>query len=106
MEEKHELYTFKDGFTMDCRFFVDKAGHKYGVEDWKKALAEKRFSEIAQYIQWGFTKDDMKMLAKLHESGYQREKIEDLLEDCNFHTERGLFIDGQYKEAIKRIMRR
>ena len=85
---------------------MDKAGHKYGVEDWKKALAEKRFSEIAQYIQWGFTKDDMKMLAKLHESGYQREKIEDLLEDCNFHTERGLFVDGQYKEAIKRIMRR
>lgn len=43
-----------------------------------------------------FTKNDIKELAKLHESGKYREKIEDLLEDCNFHSLNSYFQAGDY----------
>ena len=65
--------------------------------DWDSALSgvEKGYM-LSGTIGWGFTKNDIKELAKLHESGKHREKIEDLLEDCNFHSLNGYFQAGDY----------
>ena len=40
----------------------------------------------------------------LHQWNLFREKIEDLLEDCNFHTECGLLNEGKYDECLLTIM--
>lgn len=65
--------------------------------DWDSALSgvEKGYM-LSSTIGWGFTKNDIKELAKLHESGKYREKIGDLLEDCNFHSLNSYFQAGDY----------
>lgn len=65
--------------------------------DWDSALSgvEKGYM-LSSTIGWGLTKNDIKELAKLHESGKYREKIEDLLEDCNFHSLNSYFQAGDY----------
>ena len=65
--------------------------------DWDSALSgvEKGYM-LSSTIGWSFTKNDIKELAKLHESGKYREKIEDLLEDCNFHSLNSYFQAGNY----------
>lgn len=65
--------------------------------DWDSALSgvEKGYM-LSSTIGWGFTKNDIKELAKLHESGKYREKIEDLLEDCNYHSLNSYFQAGDY----------
>ena len=80
MVEKVETYRLQNG---------------YGVAGYNEIT----YREIAAYIQWGFTVDDKRMLAKLHKEGFQRKKIEDLLEDCNFHTMRSCFHAGRYREG-------
>ena len=107
MVEKFETYRIQNGYgvagynEITYRYFEDEKGRKYGVENWRKTLAEKPYGEIAAYIQWGFTVDDKRMLAKLHKEGFQRKKIEDLLEDCNFHTMRRCFHAGRYREGLR-----
>jgi len=54
--------------------------------------------EPSAKVHWGFTKDDLLELCRLHESGKHREKIVDLLEDCNFHTYNGFLIDKNYED--------
>ena len=61
------------------------------------------FNDISQAIEWGFTLQDLFVLCCLHEAGKHREKIEELLTDCNFHTECGLLHDGKYDECRKVI---
>jgi hypothetical protein len=43
---------------------------------------------------------DLIILGTIHKKGYFRAKIEDLLEDCNFHLECGLLADGKYDEYM------
>ena len=59
---------------------------------------------ISPKIKWGFTMQDLLILCDLHEAGYFRDKIVDLLEDCNFHIECGLIDDGKYAECRKMIL--
>lgn len=99
--EKTETCKTAGGGEITFRYFEDETGHKYGVPDWEKALTEKPYGKIASYIAWGFTHDDLRKLAELHMAGFQRQKIEDLLVDCNFHTECDLFRWGKYEEALK-----
>ena len=52
--------------------------------------------QLSSKIGWGFWDEDIQELARIHRSGKFQKKIEDLLEDCNFHYEREDFIEGRY----------
>ena len=54
-------------------------------------------------IHWSFSSQDLLVLCCLHEAGFFQQEIEDLLEDCNFHTENGLMSEGKYDECRKLI---
>lgn len=71
-------------------------------KDWFRALDNKGKWSSAT-IEWGFTDQDLFVLCCLHEAGFFREEIIDLLEDCNFHTECGLLDEGKYDECRKLI---
>lgn len=66
--------------------------------DWNKALSKMDEEPIAGIIGWGFYLQDLLVLGALHEHGLHRERIHDLLEDCNFHLENRLLYDGKYEE--------
>lgn len=69
--------------------------------DWRKALRSVRKGEaLSGAIGYGFTHNDIVTLAKLHKANRFRKKIEDLLEDCNFHTESADFADGRYDKYL------
>ena len=85
-----------------------------GIVDYKKIFAsidirldfDKAFSsvkdgcDLSYPLGFGFTPEDIKNLALLHKAGKHRKKIEDLLEDCNFHQECGAFAAGDYDDYI------
>lgn len=73
--------------------------------DWDKALSEvDGGTELSMAIGWGFTGQDLLVLTCLHEAGLHRQKIYDLLEDCNFHRENALLAEGKYDECRKVIV--
>lgn len=57
--------------------------------------------ELSGVIRNGFSKQDLCNLAKLHKSNKYRRKIEELLTDCNFHTECGNFAKRNYEEYLE-----
>lgn len=70
-------------------------------QDWLSALkGVKKGWTLSGDIGWGFYPDDIKQLAQLHKSNKCRRKIEELLEDCNFHTECSDFSSGSYDKYI------
>lgn len=70
-------------------------------KDWETALRNsKTGSDLSSKIRWSFYDEDIRRLAKLHKKGKFREKIENLLEDCNFHKECGDFMEGDYDEYL------
>lgn len=69
--------------------------------DWASALRAVRHGEaLSHEIGWAFSTRDIKNLAKLHKANRFRKKIEDLLEDCNFHTEAALMRSHQYDKLL------
>lgn len=67
--------------------------------DLASALRSVKYGTDLSYpLGYCFYKDDLLNMMALHKSNKFRRKIEDLLEDCNFHTERGLLSEKQYKE--------
>lgn len=71
-------------------------------EDWKSALEQvEEGSDLSSIIGWAFSDEDITELAKLHKANICRDKIEDLLEDCNFHSECSKFANGEYDEFLK-----
>ena len=70
--------------------------------DWYKAFKTK--VHIAPTIGWGFSTQDLVMLLFLHEMNLFRQEIEDLLEDCNFHTFNGHLSEKNYGEARQWIL--
>ena len=57
-------------------------------KDFAAALRKvKHGDELSGAIDYGFSDDDLLALAKLHKSNRFRRKIEELLDDCNFHKE-------------------
>ena len=58
--------------------------------------------DLSGLIGWGLSRSDLEVLAGLHERGCCREKIEDLLEDCNFHAECSDFSSGRYYKYLRR----
>lgn len=74
--------------------------------NWDAALES--FAEgcmISPIIGWGFSCQDLLVLGCLHQLGKHREKIVDLLEDCNFHTECGLLDNEDYLEYFEEIFK-
>ena len=72
--------------------------------DFANALKNvKNGSDLSSKLDWGFGKEDLLNLMKLHKSNKFRKKIEDLLEDCNFHTECGLLYERKYDEYEKLV---
>lgn len=67
-------------------------------DNWFSALEKEEY--ISGTIGWAFHMQDLIILGTIHKKGYFREKIEDLLEDCNFHQECGLLADGKYDEYM------
>lgn len=61
----------------------------------------KRGTDLSNPLCYAFSSRDISNLAILHKSNKYRKKIEDLLEDCNFHYECGEFMQGNYAEFIK-----
>lgn len=69
--------------------------------DWASALRAVRHGEdLSRDIDWAFSTEDIKNLAKLHQANRFRKKIEDLLEDCNFHKEAALMCSHQYDKLL------
>lgn len=70
-------------------------------KDFTSALRSvKRGTELSHKLGYGFSKADIAALAALHKSNKFRRKIEDLLEDCNFHTECGDFHEKNYDKYL------
>jgi len=57
---------------------------------------------ISDLVDFGFSDADLKELALMHRDGDKDLKsyIEDLLTDCNFHTESGAFRAGMYDDYL------
>lgn len=83
----------------DSSFIVDELAHMTEDEiraDWETALNTMTYGDIASEIGWGFTDEDLRELMRLHKAGCCRKQIEDLLTDCNFHTESCAWHEGNY----------
>lgn len=70
--------------------------------DFEKALnSVQRGEQLSGILSYSFSDKDIKNLALLHKANKCRRKIEDLLDDCNFHQEAGDFKEGKYDEYLK-----
>lgn len=85
-----------------CEALIDIADK--GVRaNFKKYLEEaKKGEDLSTVLHFGFSEEDIKNLAILHRDGQRpiRNKIEDLLTDCNFHTECADIQNGNYDKYI------
>ena len=61
----------------------------------------KKGTDLSFKLHFAFSDNDITELAKLHKSNKFRKKIENLLEDCNFHYECGKFAKNEYDEFLK-----
>lgn len=60
----------------------------------------KHGSDLSSDLSYSLSKLDLKQLATLHKAKKFRRKIEDLLTDCNFHSDCSQFINGNYEEYM------
>ena len=79
---------------------VDKAYRRAEVrKDFATALrGVKNGAALSGILGWAFSDEDLKQLARLHKSNRFRKKIEELLTDCNFHSECALMSSKRYSE--------
>ena len=74
---------------------------KFVRNNWEKALSKvKNGEELSGIIDFGFSDPDIVTLANLHKAGKFKEKIEELLTDCNFHSECEALKNGDYQSVI------
>lgn len=105
-------YYFEDYFNADA---YDKAYAKLKVlrdkldngeisfEDvYNKFVRTGNYSDMSTVIGWGFTRDDLQFLVNKYKRGSSNTKhfIEELLTDCNFHSECNALINGNYDEVV------
>lgn len=67
---------------------------------WLEALDAWPYQKISAAIDFGFSDEDIDELFRLHKEGYFRTKIENLLEDCNFHSECALLRAHLYNRSV------
>jgi len=74
------------------------------VSDFPAALKKVRYgSELSGALRYEFSKEELVELVELHKAGRFRKKIEELLTDCNFHSESGMLCAGKYEECLEYI---
>lgn len=73
--------------------------------DFKKALDSVESGiELSCPLDYGFNVEDIKNLAIICKEDTEdkyRQKVIDLLEDCNFHSENEYIYEGRYDELIE-----
>lgn len=67
--------------------------------------SERPVYAISSDMEYGFSDDEIARLACAHKFGtdYMKERVFDLLEDCNFHTECADFEEGKYDAYISQL---
>ncbi len=82
---------------------IDKGKKSAAIRhDWPAAFRKVRNGrDLSMAIGWGFYKDDLRTFIKLHKANKFRKKIEDVLEDCNYHTFCGYLFEKDYDGARK-----
>ena len=99
-ETKEELMKILSSSSLpNAKALVDKAYEDALIRrDFSKALdGIKHGYELSTGLGYSFSSSDLILLAKLHKKNRrQRRKIEELLEDCNFHVECAQFSRGDY----------
>ena len=74
--------------------------------NWNNAFKSvERGTQLSSAIGWGFSDQDLAVIGVLHKNGLHREKIYDLLEDCNFHYENGLLEEEKYDEYFSELFK-
>lgn len=70
--------------------------------DWEGTLEQLQHGDsLSELLNWGFSADDISELAKIHRDREDLQiKIEELLDDCNFHKENSDFQEGNYDKYI------
>jgi hypothetical protein len=103
-ERLREIKEILDKYPgVEKRINMDKCRRSVEIRrDFASALKTvKNGSDLAPALGYSFFKEDIMNLAELHKNGRFRKKIEDLLEDCNFHQEAGDFAERNYDCYIK-----
>ena len=73
--------------------------------NWRESLENvKKGWELSGGIGYAFCQQDLLILLGFHKAGLFREKIEELLTDCNFHTESGLLNNEDYEACFDIII--
>jgi hypothetical protein len=82
---------------------IDKGKKSAAIRhDWPAAFRKVRNGrDLSHAIGWGFYKDDLRTFIELHKANKFRKKIEDVLEDCNYHTFCGYLSEKDYDGAQK-----
>ena len=84
-----------------------KMTEKYIRNNFEKALNSVEFGwELSNKLGYSFSKKDLINLIKLHKDNKCRDKIEELLTDCNFHYESSMLFDYKYEELEKELQER
>jgi len=103
LAEIQKLFTESE-FAAKLPKYVNLAEAEKDAEirrNWASALETvPEATDLSRGVGWALSKQDLAELAKLHREGKHTEKIEDLLEDCNFHTECGELHDGNYQTFL------
>ena len=69
--------------------------------DFASALRNaKSGTNLSHKLGWGLGKEDLLNLMELHKKNKFRKKIEDLLEDCNFHSECEFLYSKNYEGFV------
>ena len=75
--------------------------------DFARALRNvKEGSDLSGALNWSFAPEDLLELGKMHKKNRYRKKIENLLTNCNFHTECGLLSAGNYEEFLRYVTKK
>ena len=94
---------FKDVFTLTDENFQPAMTRLQITDNWEKSLRTYSISEISHKLKYCFSKEELKELTTLHKETTKKivkKRIEDLLTNCNFHSESGILADGNYNKIL------
>ena len=106
-EIERYLDSYRGLIVGDLREFVgwdkilEEAELRINIED--ALRASRNGSDLSGRLGYCFYRFDCDRLYELHKSGKYRKKIEDLLEDCNYHWLSGPLIRNDYEGTARAI---
>lgn len=92
----------RNGFvTVNHEYEVKGMSENQEKFNWEAALESVEHGEmLSEEIGFGFSDEDIVELAKLHKANKCRDKIVELLVDCNFITEAMDFAEQNYEAYL------